>query len=164
MNMTIDRKKWVTAAAGILLALTLTVSGCANMKSSTTTQSSVQKKNEKVPIYYDFGDVLVPSELKLDKKSSFVFQTPAATAGVLSLKGRVDASSLITFFETNMVQDNWESVSSFKSIRTIMLWKKDTRWCVINISEENLYTYVEIWVAPTNQKPAAAASTGLMKQ
>jgi hypothetical protein len=109
--------------------------------------------------YYDFGDVLVPTELKLDRKSSFIFQTPSMVAGVLALSGRVEMNSLIHFFETNMLKDNWEPVSSFKSVRTIMLYRKENRWCVINISETSFTTDVEIWVAPTT----ADVEGGLLK-
>jgi hypothetical protein len=31
----------------------------------------------------------------------------------------------------------------------MMLYKKQTRWCVISITEGQLNTLVEIWVAPT---------------
>jgi hypothetical protein len=68
---------------------------------------------------------------------------------VLSLEGRVDSTSLIAFFESNMAKDNWQAVSSFKSPRSILMFRKESRWCVINITEKTLGTYVEIWVAPT---------------
>jgi hypothetical protein len=48
-----------------------------------------------------------------------------------------------------MTKDNWKMVSYFKSPKSIMLFQKETRWSVIKINEETIYTYVEIWVAPT---------------
>jgi len=65
------------------------------------------------------------------------------------MKGRVEGHSLIQFFENNMANDNWSLVSAFKSYRNIMLFKKESRWCVINITEKKMYTYLEIWVSPT---------------
>ena len=109
--------------------------------------------------YMDFGDILIPDGLKLDSKASFVIRTSGLNAGVLVLKGRVEQSSLINFFEVNMIKDNWQLVSSFKSPRTLMLYRKDTRWCVINISEGMFSTHVEIWVAPTLDN----TTTGLLK-
>ena len=91
----------------------------------------------------------MPRQMKVDKNASFVFRTPGLSAGVLSMKGRVDGHSLISFFETNMANDNWSLVSAFKSFRNIMLFKKENRWCVINITEKSVYTYLEIWVSPT---------------
>jgi hypothetical protein len=155
--------RWLGRWMAVSAALMLMASGCAALKpggpKGSTPPSSAQKDQGPVPLYYDFGDVLVPSELKVDKKTSFVFQTPGLSAGVLAMRGRVDTGSLITFFETNMAKDNWRPVSSFKSPRTIMLFQKDNRWCVINITDGDFNTHVEIWVAPTIHDQDA----GLMK-
>jgi hypothetical protein len=97
-----------------------------------------------------------PRQLTVNKKLSFVYRTPGFSAGVLSLKGRVEMNSLLSFFHNNMIKDNWRLVSSFKSMRTIMLFQKENRWCVINITEKDFYTYVEIWVSPTLNASAAA--------
>ena len=145
----------------LMIAVGFSVGGC----------SSLSKKNEKATApksetsggvaaqYYDFGDVLVPKELKVDKKSSFIYQTSGFSAGVLVLKGRIETSSLISFFETNMAKDNWHLISSFKSEQTMLLFQKTHRWCVMSITDEAINTYVEIWVAPTIE----GAQTGLLK-
>ncbi len=146
----------------VLIALLFLVSGCSILRSwirPATSQETRQAEDEAAPLYYDFGDILLPRELKIDKKASFVFRTPGLAAGVLALKGRVEGSSLIVFFENNMAKDNWQPVSSFKSPRTIMLFKKENRWCVINITEKDFNTYVEVWVAPT----IAQEASGLVK-
>jgi hypothetical protein len=145
-----------TAFAGIVImtALFLFITGCAGLQSkkgTSTSQAAAQKDEGPTPLYYDFGDVLIPSELKVDKKTSFVFKTPGLSAGVLSLKGRVETSSLISFFESNMTKDNWKQVSSFKSPRSMLLYQKENRWCVISITDTASIadTRVEVWVAPT---------------
>ncbi len=142
---------------GCVLALfaVLTIfPGCAYFRSSgggaeSSDTTAVQGDDAASPLYYDFGDVLVPEELKVDKKKSFVYHAPGFTAGVLGLSGRVDVSSLIRFFENNMAKDNWKLASSFKSPRTIMFFHKMNRSCIINITEGKLMSEVEIWVAPT---------------
>ena len=153
-----DRRVWRIV---MLTVLVLLVSGCASTKirKDTSATSATKKAKGPAPLYYDCGDVLVPSELKLEKEGSFVFRTPGFSAGVLSLKGRVEINSLIDFFNSNMAKDNWQLVSSFKSRRTIMLFNKENRWCVINITEGDYYTYTEIWVSPTT----TATETGLLK-
>jgi hypothetical protein len=30
-----------------------------------------------------------------------------------------------------------------------MLFQKDTRWCMIDISNGNFYTHAKVWVSPT---------------
>jgi hypothetical protein len=153
------RLAWV--CIGFISVFILIVCGCASSKIKGADSAPSAKKMDEgpKPLYYDFGDVLVPSELKINKDSSFVFRTPGLSAGVLSLKGRVEINSLINFFNNNMAKDNWKLVSSFKSRRTIMLFHKENRWCVINITEADYYTYAEIWVSPTTME----TDTGLLK-
>jgi len=147
--------------AGIVMAVVmLVIGGCAGsgIKGGEATPSA-QKDKGPVPLYYDFGDVLVPSELKVDKDASFVFRTPGFSAGVMALKGRVEINSLIDFFHNNMTKDNWKLVSYFKSRRTIMLFNKENRWCVINITEGDFTTYAEIWVSPTTLDTGSGMGT-----
>lgn len=139
----------VAIVAVVMCLLVLLSGGCASQKGATADSTSVENTDRNAPLYYDFGDVLVPREMKVDQNASFVFRTPGLSAGVLSMKGRVDGHSLITFFENNMANDNWSLVSAFKSYRNIMLFKKESRWCVINITEKKMNTYLEIWVSPT---------------
>jgi len=146
---------------GIVMAVVmLIIGGCAGsgIKGGEPTPAA-QKDKGPVPLYYDFGDVLVPSELKVDKDASFVFRTPGFSAGVMALKGRVEINSLIDFFHNNMTKDNWKLVSYFKSRRTIMLFNKENRWCVINITEGDFTTYAEIWVSPTTLDSGSVMGT-----
>ena len=149
------------AILGFIIALALSIGGCSSLtkKDDTATAPSTKTSSGVPALYYDFGDVLVPKELKVDKKSSFIYQTEGFSAGVLVLKGRIETNSLISFFETNMIKDNWKMISSFKSERTMLLFQKAHRWCVINITDEAFNTYIEIWVAPTTR----GTQTGLLK-
>ncbi len=152
-----QNQAWWTAVAVCMIALCM--SGCASIQAGDSSPDAGVNSDKNAPLYYDFGDVLVPRAMKVDKNASFVFRTPGLSAGVLSMKGRVDGYSLITFFENNMANDNWSLVSAFKSFRNIMLFKKENRWCVINITEKRFYTYLEIWVSPTVE----GASPDLLK-
>lgn len=149
------------AILGFIIALVISVGGCSSLtkKDDAATAPSTKTSSGVPALYYDFGDVLVPKELKVDKKSSFIYQTEGFSAGVLVLKGRIETNSLISFFETNMIKDNWKMISSFKSERTMLLFQKAHRWCVINITDEAFNTYIEIWVAPTTR----GTQTGLLK-
>jgi hypothetical protein len=154
-----------------ILMLTLTIvlascffltTGCSYFQNSRTgaRTASVKEPMGPMPVYYDFGDVLVPKELKVIKKNSFVYLTSGLSAGVLALKGRVERNSLISFFENNMVKDGWAQISAFKSPQTMLLFKKKDRWCVIDILEKTIRTTVKIWVSPT----PGSASSGLLKE
>ena len=150
----------VLATAALLL-----VTGCSTLdskdqgasSSGSTGASAVQP--EKSHVYLDFGDVMLPRELKVDKKESFVMNTGGMTSGVLVMSGGVDANSLVNFFENKMPVDGWHKIGSFRSARSMMLFEKTTRWCAIAITDGKFSTKVEIWVAPTTAK----AKSGLHK-
>ena len=137
------RMRW-RVVLGLTIAMIISIGGCSSLtkKDDQATAPSAKSGSGVPALYYDFGDVLVPKELKVDKKSSFIYQTEGFSAGVLVLKGRIETSSLISFFEKNMAKDNWHMISSFKSERTMMLFQKLHRWCVMNITDESFNTHV----------------------
>ncbi|MBW1895549.1 MAG: hypothetical protein JRI47_00690 [Deltaproteobacteria bacterium] len=144
----------ILVVGSVLLSVLMTFMGCAgsggNTKSPEGGDSAASSGAQTaIPLYYDFEDVLIPSELKVDKKRSFVYFAPTFRAGLLVLKGRVETNSLIRFFENNMAKDNWRLVSSFKANRTIMFFNKPNRSCIISITQKTFSSEVEIWVAPT---------------
>ncbi len=145
------------ASKSRLLVLMLTIfllvgAGCAAWKKSQdTSEETGEKKNEvqaPAPVYYDFVDILIPAELSLVKKSSFVYSTPSFTAGVLVFESYVQGESLVNFFTTNMPKDGWTLKSSFRYRRVILSFEKEERSCLVSVAEFSLKTRVEIWVAP----------------
>ena len=144
---------------GILIVFTLMNVACSSTPKTTDGVDAREKDEKDAPLYYDFEDVLIPRDLKLNAKSSFVYHTSGLTAGVLVFTAKVERNSLIQFFENNMAKDNWQAVSSFKSPRTLLLFQKESRWCVINITDNNWDTLVEIWSAPNSGEPGG----GLLK-
>jgi len=151
-------KKRMTVLA-VVAGLCVALGGCAMLQEKDKSQSpgasqpagNVQRYEPAPPtsVYYDFKDVLFPSELKLDKKNSSVYVTDGFKAGVLTLTGRVETGSLVSWFENNMVKDNWRLVSSLKAQRTRLLFVKPNRYCVINVTDGGVQTQVDVWVAPT---------------
>lgn len=155
-----NRYSAVMLVLGILAVLMLLLSAACSSTSKTTDGTEAREKDAKTaPLYFDFEDVLVPRDLKLKTNSSFVYHTSGLTAGVLVFTSKIERNSLIQFFENNMAKDNWQAVSSFKSPRTLLLFQKENRWCVINITDNNWDTQVEIWVAPFSGQPGS----GLLK-
>lgn len=157
------RIRTALAFIGIITAFFVLVNGCAVFKSSKNDSESskkVQREKGTYPLYCDFGDVLVPGELKVEKKLTFVLETSGFIAGINAYKGRVRVDSLLKFFKSSMAKDNWRMLGSFKSSPlTIMLFQKENRSCMIKIMEELVNNHVEIWVAPSID----VAETGLLK-
>jgi hypothetical protein len=149
--MGMKRIRVATICIMMFFAFSLFSPGCVltTLKPTGDSKKSSPEPEYKEPPhkYYDFEDVLIPSELKVDIKSTAIIHTQGFSTGILVLYGRVEYSSIIDFFEINMNKDNWRLAGLFKSQRTIMLFQKENRWCVINITD-GYRTKVEIWVSP----------------
>jgi hypothetical protein len=106
------------------------------------------------PLVYDFPDVPCPSELSRQDRRTFVIQSGTMKAGLLTLRGmRVDVRSLINFFQVAMPRENWKPKGGFMTKRTVLIFEKPDKTCVINLFETTLYTYAEIYVAPASGAP-----------
>ena len=155
----IDGSRVAMKIIGTMVALMLFSVACSSSPKKTDGSAAREKDDKSAPLYYDFEDVLVPRDLKLNTKSSFVYQNSGITAGVLVFTSKVERISLIQFFENNMAKDNWQTVSRFSSPRTLLIYQKERRWCVINITDNQWETLVEIWTAPYSSD----SDTGLLK-
>ncbi len=119
----------------------------------TTPPSQGAKKLDRPDArYYDFEDIQIPNELKLDTKNSRVFQSPNLMAGVLVFDGYVEVKSLTNFFKDAMAKDNWQAKGSFKlPPKTVLLFEKKNKRSVFFIEETMFNTHVEIWMIPTQE-------------
>ena len=103
---------------------------------------------------YYFEDVLVPGELNYKPNKSFVYETPQFKAGAMYFtKWRLDADSLIDFFNYHMEKDNWKIVNSYRGKESFLTFSKPDRICTIRIMEKWYgSTQVEIRVGPLTEK------------
>jgi hypothetical protein len=163
--MTVRRyNKIMVWPLAILVIMTFTA-GCSALKKrdgSTAGEGASAAATPSKDIYLDFDDVLIPEDMPRDKDRTFVFRIGALTAGVLVLKGRVPPDELIDFFEGNMSRDNWRAVSTFHSPRSLLIYEKEERWCIITITEDDFdhKTRVEIWLSPKSEE----MGTGLLSE
>ncbi len=153
------RKTFIT---GMVLVLLAALAACATLSKEDKASEDAGKvqKAESPGAYQDFDDVLIPKEMKLNDKDSFVFETPQFKTGVLIYTGRVDHVSLTNFFETSMVNDNWKLRSKMKYGRTILVFEKPDRDCIINIIDQPFKTILEVYLAPRYDTEARPLTTG----
>lgn len=149
-------RKMLTIA--MALAVLLAAAGCSTLqKDKETSPAPRATAQEPLGSYHEFEDVLIPKEMELDAKRSFVFETPQFKTGILVYEGRVEAVSLANFMEKNMVKDNWHMRSKIKYNRTILVFEKPDRDCIINIEDQTFKTVLEVIVAPHNEETRPAA-------
>ena len=133
------------------------ISGCATQTLSEKvtpleeSQQSKETEEASISLYYDFKDVPVPKELKLQKEKSFVFRTNEFSTGILTFSGRVEPDSLISYFIKKMPDDAWSFLSSLKSTKNILFFYKENRFCIITIISRAFSTDLEILITPRFQ-------------
>ena len=143
--------------AGLVLVLIVSLTGCTSMfgqGAGPAESADVPKTRQTTAVYYDFEDVLIPKELTIVEKQTVVVRSPGFVSGILTLKGRIERSSLFAFFNNNMQKDNWSVISQIKSPGTsILVFQKTSRTAVVTIRDEQINTWVEVGVAPTLSAP-----------
>ena len=149
--------KKVLMAIFLNMLIFIFIAGCATdiqseRETPTEKPQIVQESVETaISLYYDFKDVPVPKELDIKKEKSFVFQTTGFTTGLLTFSGNVESDSLISFFNNKMPEDGWRLLSSFRSLKNILFFQKENRFCIITIVSKTFTTDVEILVTPSFQ-------------
>ena len=139
-------------APALLVAVCACTVNSGGSQADPATQSGDSSYTaESASFYYDFDDILVPREMELDIEESFIVETPETKSGLMVFNGMVEIRSLTDFFINSMVKDNWVMRSVFRSNRTILVFDKDARTCVMNITNERYNTLLEIWVSPNSQ-------------
>lgn len=98
--------------------------------------------------YYDFEDIPIPKQMKLDTESSILFESQGIKAGMLTYTGRVDSESLFNYFQVGLPNHDWQILSYIKYGTQILTFSKDDRLCIIRIIEGRLRTELQIWISP----------------
>ncbi len=102
------------------------------------------------PTHSEFPDIALPGEMEVDNDDSFIVQSGAQKIGILVIRGRVDSRSLVGFFQAGMPRDGWKPRGGFQYMRSVLVYEKSGKICIINVFEKAYYTYAEIYVSPTN--------------
>ena len=135
---------------GVIITALLFSQGCATLTQDTGLKGEFNNEDSvkapPLPVYYDFDDISVPPELKLDKKRSFIYESRKTKSGVLVFRGRIDVASLASFFKDNMPHDGWIFINSYKYKDYILNFQKDGKSCLISLHDKLLNTIVEIRV------------------
>lgn len=138
-----------------LALLALALGGCANFPSMTSSSAPATTSELPPPpapsggLLYDFPDVPIPSELSLVTKESQIFEGGDIKNGLLVFKGRVDPGTLIAFFQAAMLKENWVLLGSARHHKSVLIFQKPDRVCLITIREKYYNTYADIYVLPT---------------
>ncbi|MCU0602753.1 MAG: hypothetical protein MUC33_08830 [Desulfobacterales bacterium] len=138
----------MTACSGLESGL-MSATGTAAANQATGKKSASDPKN--LPDVKEFGDVMIPREMDIDKDASFIYTRSGLNAGLLRLSGRVESKSLMRYFQTNMANEGWRMASQFHAPQSLMMFEKENRVCLILLEDATFQTFVDVWVVPRNE-------------
>lgn len=118
--------------------------GCAStrpMEGGTASSETALRAS-----FSGFEDVLIPSDISVDRKKSQVYSAGKVKVGLLTFKGRVEPDSLADFFQNNLPRNGWKLMTSLKDRDHTLIFLKDDRVCLITIGETWLSTVCEVRV------------------
>ena len=145
------RRSTVTLILSLLLVSFLFACATSGQRDAKSGASSTPAAQSTRAGYYEFDYVLVPADMKLDRKDTFTYSTGKFKVGVLTYTGRVEPDSLAAFFQNNMTKDGWRQISTFKFRETTLVFLKDERAALITIADGLFSTKLQIKVGPTEQ-------------
>jgi len=131
-----------------LLLCAVPLTGCSLFEFKSEPTAGEQARQGSIGRYYDFDDIQVPVSMKLNKDKSMLFRAGTLKAGMLFFSDNLEVESLVNFFVDSMSRDSWTLKSSFKYPRVMLFFAKQSKTCVIQVTERTFTTDVEIWVAP----------------
>ena len=150
INFLFERRFSSLMSVIVIITVLSLSQGCATLTQDATLTGEFNNedsvKTPPLPVYYDFDDISVPPELKLDKKRSFIYESRKTRSGVLVFRGRIDVTSLASFFKENMPHDGWVFINCYKYKDYILNFQKDGKSCLISLHDKLLNTIVEIRV------------------
>jgi len=132
-----------------VLAIVMIIGGCQTGGPWIRYQPEPPTAPPPTGAYMDFNDVQIPTGLKLDRTESYIYQTEAIKVGVLSLTTSRPIPELVAFFRENMARDNWRQVSIFTFRKTVLLFEKQGKNCLVLMQPSGEFNQfrVEIWVS-----------------
>ena len=139
------RKAVIFGTGLVYLALMVLFTGCTK---TIQTEPDVEEGPIPLVTIREFPDIPIPNELTLEEKESFVYMTPEFATGTLVYTGNVEYNSLVRFFDETLAKNGWQLQASLKYTRTLFLYQKESRICLVTMRTMPLNVRVEIWVAP----------------
>lgn len=141
-----------TKLLALLLLLGLAVSGCSGTTSSPSSGADPVEGTSapaKQFRYVDYDDIFIPNEMSYKANDSFFIGTGSDKLGLMFFTGRVEFRSLATTLIANMTNDGWTLNFNFvSSPRSVLIFSKATRFCVMKINDATTRTELSVDVYP----------------
>lgn len=139
------------------LSLLTALSNCAAPLSPPPNPVASQPRNSatasRQPLFYDFPDIPIPSEMTRQAADCHVYQSGQSKAGLQVFRGRVELASLFQFFQLGLPHHGWAPKGEFHHHESLLIFEKAGKTCIISLYNDLFSAYAKIWVIPTRTTP-----------
>ncbi len=140
---------WISLVLFSLLA----AFGCEDLASSQRGRGPGPELQQSVATSYRFDDIPIPSDMTLNRKESFVYETGKFKTGLVVYSTKGDTGQLAGFFKQKMPQYQWKLLSNFELNNAMLIFLKEGMTAVIYIlPQEGDSKRIEIRVGPVEMK------------
>lgn len=143
--------------AGLLSVFSMT--GCATNKAPvTSTEGQSPDTLPPVPGFAgDIQDIVLPTELEWDRKSSMGIKTESFRGGVYVYTGKVAVLSLRDYMVESMQDNKWKQVGETSSKDIMLAFVKPNKTCMMVISEGGPLSKTKLTFYVTIDETAASS-------
>lgn len=138
-----------TILSALLLAMALAFTGCATTGSSDGSGDSSSGAPAREYYQEEFSDISIPIDMDVVSGETFVTYSPGGMkVGIQQFKGRVEIGSLVSTMQRYMQRDGWTLRAVFRANKSVLIFEKSDKICVLSMSDGMIYTTMMVFVSP----------------
>ncbi|MDD4951285.1 MAG: hypothetical protein PHV85_01930 [Desulfovibrionaceae bacterium] len=143
----------------VLMTLLASCAGKGTGAAKDTPQGgdqAVQATYDAPNFYYEFDDILIPKEMARVDDESYTMDTKKFRVSLEVFEGRVVVTDVINFFTNNMPKDNWQTVAALKGEKSVLIFEKFNKSCMVQIVD-GFKVKLRVFAVEARENGAAAS-------
>lgn len=140
---------WITA---LILTMALIISGCNTMNTSSSSDKSGTTKSTPAEISKSFADIPIASGDTVDVDKSLLLNSGDQWIGRAVLRSSQNMEDAFTYYQSNMAEHGWMTVTSVQSKVSVLTFEKASRVATVQIEGGGMRSsYISVTVSPREE-------------
>lgn len=130
----------------LILLFVLLCAGCSGVPGSFS-----YDPEGKDYFFGEFQDIPIPKEMNSCTETTIITTPNNIITGVQVYKGRVEVTSLVKVMQSYMRGSGWQLRSSTRSAKSLLLFEKTDKFCIVYMIDGTFFTEMQVFVTPKLQ-------------
>jgi len=140
---------WATA---LILTMALIISGCNTVNTSSNSNKSGSTKTTPAEISKSFADIPIASGDTVDVDKSLLLNSGDQWIGRAVLRSSQNMEDAFTYYQANMAEYGWMTVTSAQSKVSVLTFEKASRVATVQIEAGGMVSsYISVTVSPREE-------------